>query len=272
MLTLNIALITHGPQGLLKASGTILPPSKNITYIISWQNHLNTQIPDFLLHRPDIKIYRLDTPGLSANRNNAIAHCTGDIILLADNDITYSPPSLTQVIQTFTQNPDLDVATFHCQFGNKPPILNTPTHLSIPLPKNYTVASVEIALRRSSAGHLRCCPEMGLGSPKYHGGEDELLLLTAIKKHLGCQYFPITICTHPEVSTGTKTQPTPQNLQASGIVIALTYPYTFLPRIILKTFRLHKTAHCKFINTFYHLIKGAFNAPALLHRNHNTLW
>lgn len=244
---------------------------ERVRYTVSWQNPGDAPIPASL-EREDISIYRLYKPGLSNNRNNAIAHCTADIIMFADDDVTYYPEGLYRVIQAFEDNPYVDFATFRSHrpgaTSNYP---DASCALQLPLPKGYTVCSIEIALRRSTAGHLRCHPELGLGSPLMHGGEDELLLLTAIRRRLNCRFFPITVCAHPHLSTGNKSRLTGENLRAMGCVIALTYPLGCILRLPLKAWRVSRAGQSPFLKSLYYLASGALRAPFMF-RHREAMW
>lgn len=272
MLTLDLALITHGADGINRIMAQELPEVEGIRYIVSWQNHQNAKIPQELLKRSDIEIHRLDVPGLSNNRNNAIDHATADIVLFADDDIHYKAEMLRGVIDTYEANPDVDVATFKSIMCEKKKFPSTATLLSTKLPKYYMPNSIEISFRRKTAGDMRCCPELGLASPRLHGGEDEMFVFAAIKRGLRCKFFPMTVCEHPHPSTGTKAKFTPQNMQACGCIIALTYPLSCILRVPLKAWRVAKAGQASLFSALYNLIAGALSAPGVLKRNHKTLW
>ena len=163
-MTLDLAMITHGPQGIERVATVLLPPQPGVRYVVSWQRHENAPIPTALL-RPDVEIHRFDGVGLSNNRNNALDHCTADVILIADDDLTYLPGAFNEILRVFSENPGLDFATFRSEKDGNPVYPKTETRLRNPLPKNYYAVSIEMALRRSSAGNLRMCPELGLGAP-----------------------------------------------------------------------------------------------------------
>lgn len=263
-LTLNLAIITHGPEGILRVADMNLPLTDRVRYIVSWQEHHDAPIPASLM-RDDVSVYRLDVSGLSNNRNNAISHCDGDIILCADDDVIYTPDGFNAVIETFETHPDLDVATFMSrQAGEDKAYPDAECRLTTPLPRNYSVCSIETAFRRSTAGQLRCHPELGLGSPAMHGGEDEVLLLTAIRRGLDCRFFPLTICEHPDVSTGSKSALTDKNLRAMGCVIALYYPRTCVLRIPLKAWRVRKARQAGLFKSLLYLTQGALRAHSML--------
>lgn len=271
MMTLDLALATYGPDGISRVAAMVLPPAEGVRYIVSWQAHGNAPIPAELM-RPDVEIHRFNLLGQSLNRNNAIEHCTADIILHSDDDIIYNQEGLIAVIKTFKENTDLDLATFRSVHEDDRNFPISTIRLHRYLPPNYSVTTFEIAFRRATAGNLRCCPELGLNSPKLHGGEDEMFLMSAIRRGLDCRFFPITICEHPGASTGTKAHFTNENLQASGCVIALTRPWTAILRVPLKAWRVSRKGQASFLRALYRISRGALMAPGVLKRNHKYLW
>ena len=58
-MTLDLAMITHGPQGIERVATVLLPPQPGVRYVVSWQRHENAPIPTALL-RPDVEIHRFD--------------------------------------------------------------------------------------------------------------------------------------------------------------------------------------------------------------------
>lgn len=249
-----------------------LPKISGVSYVISWQDHRNAPIPESLLCRHDINIHRFDQQGLSRNRNNAFDHCKSDIILCSDNDLTYTDEGLTAVMKAFTDHPDADFATFRSIHGGSSVIYPSEScRLSLPLPKNYYATSFELAFRRRTAGWLRCHPAFGLGAKSMHCGEDELLLLCAIHRGLNCRFFPITICSHPHLSTGTKARLSGKDLRAMGCIIALTYPISFMLRIPLKAYRVHSSRQSSLVKALWYLTSGALRAPWLF-RDRRYLW
>lgn len=271
MLTLDLAMITYKPEGIRRVAAMSLPKVEGVRYVVSWQQHEDAPVPDCLV-RDDIDIYRFDLKGLSLNRNNAIDNCKDDIILLADDDIKYTKGQLRSIIEAFENNPDTDLATFICDQPQMPAYPTAVTRLSEPLPKGYWAGSCSIAFRRTSTGDLRFHPELGLNSPRLHGGEDELFLLAAMRRGLVCKFFPIAICTHPSHSTGTTAEVKPGTLRAQGCYMAIAYRYTWLPRIILKARRTSRSGNMSFMKSLGHLIAGACCSPKVLRADRKYLW
>lgn len=270
--TLDIAICTYRPEGIGRVASMTLPRLEGVRYVVSWQSDEGAAVPDALKNRDDVIVCRFDQPGLSRNRNNAFDHCTADIIVCSDDDVTFFPDGIQALRKAFAENPDVDFATFRSVHGDMSRFPAESVRLSLPYPKGYHVSSIELSMRRSRTGALRFCPEFGLNSPRLHCGEDEMLLLSAIKRGLECRYFPITVCSHPHESTGTAMRLTDATLRASGAVIALTTPVTTALRLPLKAWRLHSSGQSGFFRALRHLFSGALSSRAVLRRNHDTLW
>ncbi|MBE6305370.1 MAG: glycosyltransferase [Bacteroidales bacterium] len=271
MITLDIAIITYKPDGIKRLAANTLPQIPGVKYVISWQAHESAPIPEEL-QRPDIKIYRFDGIGLSHNRNNSIKYCTSDIIILADDDIFFFTDGINKLREVYENELDTDLITFKSLRHGDTIYPENACKLKAKLPANYNIASIELSFRRATAGWLRACPELGLNSPRFHGGEDEMLLHTAIKRGLNCWFYPITVCKHEHPSTGSKAHLTKGNLLANGCVIALTYPKTVLLRIPIKAWRLHKSKQANFFRALLYLIQGAAGALGVLKRNKEYLY
>lgn len=271
MLTLDIAIITHRLDGIRRVAAMQLPRIEGVRYVVSWQSHENADVPDEL-RREDIEVCRFDGVGLSANRNNSIECCRGDVIIIADDDLRFFEDGIRELRDAYEQNLEVDVITFRSVHESGVCYPTESVRLNKRLPKNYFVTSFELSMRRATAGWLRCCPELGLGSARMHGGEDEMLLLSAIRRGLNCRFFPITVCEHDHPSTGTKAHFTDENLRASGCVIALTYPWTAFLRVPLKAWRVSRAGQASLPRALWSIAQGALEAPGLLHRNRKYLW
>lgn len=254
-LTIDVAIATHGDEGLEKVSRMHLPQEEGVTYIVSWQQHNGGPVPPALGQRKDIRILRLDEPGLSNNRNNAIDHGSSDIVLIADNDEMLLPDFAETIREAFEKNPQMALGVFKADLnGNRKTYPSESRRLGLPFPKNFYVMSIEIAFRRRCIGDLRFYPGMGLGSGEMTAGEDELFAISAIKRGLDVRFVDEMICRHPQPSTGEKMNE--GALMASGFIISILYPGTALPRIALKAWRVSKKGEIKFLKAFKALSRG----------------
>lgn len=257
MIKLQVLISTHSAKGLEQVASQSLPPVDGVEYLVSCQSE-PVDIPA-ALRRNDVKVVFTPSTGLSHNRNNALRCATAPVALIADNDLRFYPDGLKGVIEAFEAHPEVDIAAF--RIDSRSPRVYPPAEHDLFEPyRNYWPCSAELAVRPGSLrdNGIWFNPEMGLGSPKMHSGEESLLLLVAKRRGLMGRFFPITVCEHPEASTGSARQSSPGVLRAEGAIIALTYPATALPRILLKA---HRTRGNTARNAL-HLLKGAAYAAA----------
>lgn len=254
-LTLDVAIATHGKDGILKVERMLLSARKDVRYVISWQEHEDAPVPDLLVSRDDVKIYRLDIRGVSNNRNNAIVHCQGDIILNSDDDLVYEKDAFVKIIKTFENDPGLDLATFRVKFHKDKPYPPDDTRLTVPFPKNYWVSCVEIAFRRERLNDVRFNPKIGPGAPELLCGEDELFVVDAVREGLQCRHIAELICSHPHPSTGDRVSK--GILKSNGFLIHHIYPTTYLLRILLKAYRLRKQKKCGMLFAIRNMLHGS---------------
>ncbi|MDE7159673.1 MAG: glycosyltransferase family 2 protein [Muribaculaceae bacterium] len=262
----DYAVVTYGPEGISRVASMLLPPAPGVRYVVSWQNHDGAPVPD-ALERPDVLVVRTSTRGISLNRNNALSHCDADIVIFADDDLTLYPGAPDAVREAYARHPEAQVITFRSDHGDPGRFPLSATRLGRRLPKGYSVASFEITMRGRAARILRCCPEMGVGAPSIHGGEDELILWTALRNGLETRFEPAVICAHPHPSTGLRDMPAPGNLRAIGCAIALMYPLTAPLRIPLKIWRLWRDGKGRLPSVALHIAAGALKAPGIYFRN-----
>lgn len=260
MLTLDVAISTYQPEGIERVAKMLSPllPQEGVKYIVSWQEHNDSYIPESLANRGDVEVYRLEKKGLSNNRNNAIDHCKGDIILIADDDLEYYPDFAEIIRKTFYTNSDLDLATFKIDFLKKKTYPKEDVALFLPFPKKFYVTSMEMAFRRESIKDLRFWPELGLGSPSMHCGEEEFFLIAAIKRALNCRFINETIAKHPSLTTGAGISP--NILRGQGFIIGVLYPFTSLIRIPLKALRIYNGKNLNFFQILKFLSSGYLNS------------
>ena len=269
--SLDLAMVTHGKEGLKKIGNTLLPPMEGIRYVVSWQNHDNGAIPEDIKEREDVEIHRLSIPGLSNNRNNAIEHCQGDIILFADDDVKYSAEGLQKIREVYGGNPHLEFVLFRIILPGYKKYPADKSEIKLPFPKNYYVSSVEISYRREKAGDLRLYPGLGLGAPEMEAGEDEFFIISAIKRGLVVSYRNILLGTHPQESTGGKLRS--KVLKGQGFVMSAIYPFSVWLRIILISYRNKKNGKITFRSYIKNLLLGALKGKKEISRlPHRYRW
>lgn len=257
---LSVLIATYRPEGILRVNDMHLPQVQEVEYVVSWQEHMEAPIPPALTARSDIRILRFGTTGVSNNRNNAIAHARGDIMLMADDDLIYTPGQLQSVIDTFARHPAVDYASFMYDCPRKKRYPSRETDISTP-PHGFYQSCIEVAFRRSPATEqLRFASSFGPGAPYFTCGEDEMLYLRARRMHLECRFFPIEITTHPQPSTGQRAIADPGILRTNGALIALNHPSTFWLRIPVSAWRLQRSRRATLLSATRHMLAGAIHA------------
>ena len=233
MLTLELAIATYGDDGIVRASAMLLPEAEGIGYVISWQNG-GGSVPAAIARRRDVRLVRLDGAGLSRNRNNALAHSTADIVL-----------------------PTLDFLRFDCAAaGASPHPTAAPTDICGRFPKMANPTSYELAVRRTTAGRVRFDERFGLKSGRYNAAEDDMYYHTLVRLGLRGRYEPLTVCRHPELSTGLRHIADPLVIRAMGVYIGVRYPLSGPLRIPLKAWRDNRAGRAAFLAGLRELSRG----------------
>ncbi len=154
----------------------------------------------------NIKMISINGIGTSLSRNLAIENASGDISIIADDDIKYVPDYRDIVERAFDNNPEADIITFQIATPDMKPFkANYLEHEQWHnLRTALKCASIEIAFRtkKIKESGLRLNMEFGLGS-RYRIHDDVIFVSDAIKMGLKVKYMPIPIVIHPEESSGT---------------------------------------------------------------------
>lgn len=260
-MTLEVLIATHRPEGILKVAAMGLPELSPVRYLVSWQQDEGAMIPEELACRSDVTICRTDSIGLSHNRNNALRHASGDVVLISDNDVTYRSEQLLSVLDTFMSNSQMELAVFQSDgsVARSYPACEQCLNRSL---KGYSPVSFEMAFRRDAIMKRQIWfhPEFGLGSERFWAAEDDLFLITCIKRGVSCWFYPITIVTHHGVSTGQRCVTDARVYQAFGAYIALVYPWSAVIRLPLKIFRGWRSGLMGPLMGLWYMTRGALFA------------
>ena len=148
-LTLEVLIATCGPEGGKRVAAMVLPVIDRVKYLVSWQDPQDAPVPEALSSRKDVRVLPLPGRGLSRNRNHCLDNATGDLLMIADDDLRLYPEGLKAVIRTFEDNPTLEYGSF--RYDSDYPKEYPAQECSLAtLPKNFFQTSFEIILRRYS--------------------------------------------------------------------------------------------------------------------------
>lgn len=257
--SLTVAISTLGARGIERVARMNLPQLPDVEYVVSWQRSDGISLPKQLACRPDIRVIRTDSVGLSNNRNASFAAARGEVILIADDDLTYTPEQLQAVIDTFRTNPDIDFATFRY---DKPRYKVYPAEVTpySRIPAGFHPVSFEIAFRRymvSGPRALSFNPLLGIGAPYLTCGEEDLFISQALRRGYRGAFFPITITTHHGTPTGARPVTDPGVLRAQGALIALRRPLLWPTAIAVNSLRTARRGRAPFFRALRLMAQGA---------------
>lgn len=256
---LEIAVCTYGADGIRRLAKSHLPEIEGVGYVVSWQCSEGCDVPEALSSRADVAVFRSEGKGLSRNRNSALDRCHASLVLIADDDVDFDTEGLLRAMDAAEAHPEHGIFTFMVTRPDQPRYPAEPTVLGRRMPKGYWVSSVEIMLRPAKTGDLRFDTRFGLGSGEFGCGEEQLFVLTALRRGVGGMFFPIVIGHHDNRSTGSKA--TPGILRAQGCLIALEYGMpSCTPRLVLKGWRVWRAGYAPLFKALKYIFAGAWQS------------
>jgi glycosyltransferase involved in cell wall biosynthesis len=258
-MTLEILICTLD-EGINNIPAMLLEPCNDIGYVVSWQHSEGKDIalPEEL-RRDDVKICNLAGRGLSRNRNNCIEHATADVCLISDDDCRYTHEQLQTVIDTYTQNPSIDIATFMYSGEGEGDSKHYPEQITNlrEFPKGYYVSSIEVSFwRQSIQGKVWFNENFGLGTEPFHCGEENLFIQDALALELNCQFFPVTIVHDQQPLEFLNRSMDTGTLMAHGADLQIFHSGTKHLRALLKAWRMRRDEKVPFIYGLCNIHKG----------------
>ena len=141
------------------------------------------------------KMITTETRGVGANRNIALLHATGDILLLADDDICYADGYEEGVRQAYDMHPDADMIIFSMDITQNGHIIrqvkNRDGRLRLYRALRYGTYVCSIRRDRQRWANIWFSTEFG-GGTRYGHGEDTLFILDAFRK--GLRVYTSSFC------------------------------------------------------------------------------
>lgn len=203
-MTLEILICTTEKR-LAQVCDVLLPQRDDLAYLVSCQYEDDAPcVPDTLMSRKDVRVLMLKGRGLSINRNNTLLHAVNDVLLIADDDCQYLPQMVDEVLKVYQENPDVDVALFKVDGMSKYYPAQVTDYIQKDFLGPYSISSVEMTLRCSSVRSygLQFNPNFGLGSKCLASGEEQVFIKDALDMGLKVRFFPFTIGSTKEGTTG----------------------------------------------------------------------
>lgn len=255
-IELEVLVCTRGTDGIRRVAAMELPVVERVRYLVSWQD-AGTEVP-LELCRDDVRVVVSPTTGLSNNRNDAFAASTAPLLLLADDDLTYTAAGLLSVIDVMESHPDVDFATFKHSGGDHKWFPDQEFDLSQTV-KGYYVTSFEMVVRRTMVTGDRALvfdPRFGVGAKRFHAAEEELFVMDAMKAGYRGRFFPVEIVAHDGLTTGSRPM-TCGVLEAQGAFIGERHPWwSALPRLGVVAWRHYKAGRYHLMPALLNLMRG----------------
>lgn len=197
----------------------------NAEYVIVHQrpNEGDQKIISDLKARHDIVYIPLDKVGLSVSRNTAIEKCNGDYIFILDDDVFFSFERMVSVVDLMSKD-EVDIGTFYHKYTNGKTTKNKKHSFSHNVFNIANPSSIDICLKRESiaASGVLFDEDFGLGT-NYPSGEEMIFLSDCIKSSLKLKRYPIEVCIHPPVTSGSDFYSTKEKISAKKAMFKRVY-------------------------------------------------
>ncbi len=257
-MILEVAICTIDDR-IKRISNILLKPRADVKYLVAYQytdNHHLENLKSAALQRPDVRVVCMEGRGLSRNRNNALRHATGDVLLIADDDVQYDEDSFGIILRHFQLDDQLDIACFQAlkKSGGVLHRYASKTYLFQNRPHGTYFNSTEVAVR-PGRDMPRFDERFGLGAPFLSAGEEEIFLFDAVGKGLKVQYFPEVIVRVPGDTTGTKFNEDASVQRSKGAVLCWMHgPFGALLRCLKHAIVTRGIRHRA--KAFYEMLRG----------------
>lgn len=193
-----------------------------------------------------VKVISDNGIGLSRARNIGLRYCSGEVIVLSDDDCWYPNDAVKNIINQFdseqcdillTQIYDFEHCELYKTYKNEQKKIHISTEL-------LSKSSIEIAFRRKFIP-LKFDEQFGIGA-KYVCCEEVDFLLRALKKGANIYYLPIITVYHER-----KMNPsTPRQIQAKAALYAKDLNILYLFTVCIRDLLFRRQ------NTFRNMVQG----------------
>lgn len=154
--------------------------------------------------RDDVRVIRLDSVGVTRSRNVAIREAAGEVLIFGEEDVTWVPEGVAEVLETFEDNPRLAVMLGRARdesgaLRKRYPAYREPATVF----NSARVGTIELAVRPALVRRAKVGfdENFGAGTENFLGDE-YIFVADATRAKLKCEYFPITFSEHPSESSG----------------------------------------------------------------------
>lgn len=158
-----------------------------------------------LAARPDVTVAPLASRGLSRSRNAALDLARGEVVLVADDDVTHPPGAFDEIRSFFRDRPEAALLVGLSLDAAGRPRRRPVGPLPLTLWNAGRTASHELAFRAASvrASGVRFDEGFGIGAgtPAFLG-EEFVFIADCLRAGLRGEHRPLPVSVHPTPSTG----------------------------------------------------------------------
>ncbi len=191
--------LTVGYSVLADRAHNITPPKSD-----DWELLIITQGGQPKANVPTAKVISLPTTGVAKSRNAAIAEAAGEYLVFADDDIVFSDEGLREAIAFLDANREVSLVLCRATGTSGNLRKNYPSRVEkLGLFNSAKAATYEMIVRVSEVRRLGITfdERFGAGVENYLGDE-YIFIVDLIRAGGRAQFIPVTIASHPEVSSG----------------------------------------------------------------------
>lgn len=153
--------------------------------IVCNQTSTKTDYKQYVKDGYNVRWYDFQERGVGLNRNNALLRATGDICLLADDDILYEKNYDRIVLEAFEKNPKADIILFNIYSADGEKRSSAKKNIRVRKYNCGRYGGVRIAFRRMSViKNAISFNQLFGGGCMFTAGEDVIFVETCIKNGL----------------------------------------------------------------------------------------
>lgn len=205
---LTVAISTLGVRALALRPDAWEPEPGLDWLVLVQEAGADPRIPghlDTLDARPDVTVARLASRGLSRSRNAALDLARGEVVLLADDDVTHPPGAFAAIRSFFRDRPEAALLVGLSLDAEGRPRRRPVGPTRLTRWNAGRTASHELAFRAAPvrASGVRFDEDFGVGAgtPSFLG-EEFIFLADCLRAGLDGEHRPLPVSVHPDPSTG----------------------------------------------------------------------
>lgn len=153
--------------------------------IVCNQNSSSFEFKSYKKENFDVKWYNFSEKGVGLNRNNALMRSSGEICLIADDDVIYEDDYEEIILDEFKKNPKADVILFNIHSSPEDHRYECKKKHKVHLYNCGKFGAVRIAFKRNSV--IKNAISFNLlfgGGAIFSAGEDNMFIRDCIRKGL----------------------------------------------------------------------------------------